>query len=62
MTPMSLVTDVAPRVDKINKNGLSVFERGDNLLQNGILHFVFKLSQSSDKVRKTNFSERDLGT
>jgi len=35
---------------KIIKNYLRVFERGKNLLQNGILHFVFKLSQSSEIV------------
>jgi len=29
---------------KIIKNGLSVFDREENLLQNGILHFVFRLS------------------
>jgi len=26
---------------KTIKNGLGVLERGENLLQNGILHFVF---------------------
>jgi len=39
---------VAPHTDKFMKNGLSVFERGENLLQNGILHFVFKFSQLSE--------------
>jgi len=42
MTPTSLVVVVAPRIDKFINNGLSVFERGEDLLQNGILHFVFK--------------------
>jgi len=46
----SLVTVVAPRTGKIIKNGRSVFERGEKLLQNGELHFVFKLSQSSEMV------------
>jgi len=41
---------VARRTGKIIKNGLSVFEREENLLQNGILHFEFKLSQSSEIV------------
>jgi len=41
MTLTSLVAVVAPRTGKIVKNGL-------NLLQNGILHFVFKLNQSSE--------------
>jgi len=36
---------VAPRTGKIIKNGLRVLERGGNLLQNGIFHFVFPLSQ-----------------
>jgi len=31
----------APRTEKNHKNGLNVFEGGENLLQNGILHFVF---------------------
>jgi len=62
MTPMSLAAALAPRTDKIIKN--SVFERAENLLPNGILHFVFKCSQSSKIVlqsknlhrRKTEFS------
>jgi len=37
MTPTSIAAVVAPRKGKIIKNGLSVFERGENLLQNGIL-------------------------
>jgi len=37
------VTVVAPRTGKIIKN---VFVRGENLLQNGVLHFV-GYSQSS---------------
>jgi len=36
---MSLVTVVAPCTGKIIKKGLDVFERGENLLQNGILIF-----------------------
>jgi len=31
----SLAATVAPRTGKIIKNGLGVFERGENLLQNG---------------------------
>jgi len=38
-----IVTTVAPRTGKIIKNGLSVFERGEDLLHN-ILHFVFTLN------------------
>jgi len=46
----------------------NVFEKGENLLQNGILHFAFKLSQSSEIAllspnlsrRKTYFFERGL--
>jgi len=41
---------VAPSTYKIFKNGLCVFERGENLLQNGMLHFALKLSQSSEIV------------
>jgi len=60
MTPTSLAAPVAPRTGKIIKNGLCVFKGGENLLQNGIqngilhfdgiLHFAFKLSQSSKIV------------
>jgi len=54
MTPSSLVTAVAPRTGKIYKNRLSAFKRGENSLQNGILHFVFKFvnrQKSCFKVR-----------
>jgi len=44
MAVMSLAAVVAPRTGKII-NGLDVFERGKNLLQNGILHLVFRFSQ-----------------
>jgi len=37
----SLVATVAARTGKFIKN---VFERGGNLLQNGILHFVLRFS------------------
>jgi len=40
-----LVAAVTPCTGKIIKNGLHVFERGENLLQNGILHFVFTINQ-----------------
>jgi len=66
MTVTSLVVVVAPRTGKTK--WLSVFERGEDVLQNGILYFVFKLSQSSEscyKFRKlhrriTDFSGRGL--
>jgi len=44
----SLVAVMAPRTGKTTKNVVKVFERGENLLQNSILHFVFRLSQSSE--------------
>jgi len=50
MTLTSLAAAVAPRTDKIIKNDIRVFEIGENLLQNGIPHFVFKLSQSLEIV------------
>jgi len=53
-THMSLVAVLAPRAGKIIKNVLSVFERGESLLQNGILlHFVFRFSQSSEITLKS---------
>jgi len=50
MTPTSLAAAVAPRTGKIFKNSLRVFEREENLLQNGTLPFVFKLSQALEIV------------
>jgi len=49
MTPTSLAAPVTPRTGRIIKNGLCVFERGQNA-KNGILHFVLKLSQSPEIV------------
>jgi len=49
MAPTSFAAPVAPRTGKIIKNG-RVFERGENLPQNGMLHFVFNLSQSLEIV------------
>jgi len=44
MTPTSLAAAAAPRTGKINKNDRqNVFERRENLLQNGILHLPFIL-------------------
>jgi len=40
MTPLSFSAPVAPRTGIIIKNGHCVFERGENLLQNDILHFA----------------------
>jgi len=39
MMPTPLGEAVAPGTGNIIKNGLRVFERGENLLQNGILVF-----------------------
>jgi len=47
--PTSLAAAVASRTGKIIKNG-RVFERGENLLQNGTLHFAFNSSQSSEII------------
>jgi len=38
---------VAARTGKIWKNRLRVFEIRQNLLQNGVFNFAFRLSQSS---------------
>jgi len=70
MTVTSLVAVVAPRTTKIIKNGLLVFERRENLLQNYIFNFVFRFSQSSEIAlesknlnrRKTDFSKKGSGT
>jgi len=44
MTQTSFAAPVALRTGKINKNGLRVFERGENLLQN------LQLNQGYDKA------------
>jgi len=48
MMATSLAAAVVSLTCKVIKNGLSVFKRGTKLLQNGILHFVFRFSQSSE--------------
>jgi len=40
--------DVAPLTGKILKNRLHDFERGENLLRNGMLHFEFGIIQLSE--------------
>jgi len=42
-----LAAAVAPRTGNICKNGLSVFEREECVLQNDIFNFAFRYSQSS---------------
>jgi len=56
MTVMSLVT---PRTGKIIKM-VCVFGRGENLLQNGMLHLVFKLivrNRITNRVTKLEFTQ-----
>jgi len=58
--PTAPVAAVVPR-----KNGRDIFERGENLLYNGILHFVFRFSQLSEialnlRRREIDFSERGM--
>jgi len=50
MRVTSLVAVVTLRTGKIVKNGFRGFERGEDLLQNDILHFVIRFSQSSEKA------------
>jgi len=57
---MQFAAPVAPRTGKINKNDLRVFERRKHLLQNGTLHFAFKLSQSSE-ISKLEFRQMKNG-
>jgi len=52
---LSLAAAVAPCKGKILKNGFQVFERGENLLQNGIPHFVFKLRFQGKNMEKELF-------
>jgi len=58
MTTTSLAAAVTPNTGKIIKNGLRVFESGEYLLPYGILHFVFKLSQSSEIVVRIYTDEK----
>jgi len=48
MRVTSLLAIVVHRRSKIVKN-LCVFERGENLLLNVVLHFVIRVSQSSER-------------
>jgi len=57
MTPTSLVAVVAPRTGKIIKHDLNVFERGENLLQNGILHLFYVKSIVRNRVTKLEFTQ-----
>jgi len=56
MMPTSLAATVAPRTSKIIKNGLRAFERGESLLQNCVIHFVFKLTIVRNRVKKLEFT------
>jgi len=54
---------MAPRTGKIIKNGLNIFERLENLLQNGVLHFVFRLTRGGKlefTQTKNEFSKKGL--
>jgi len=44
----SLALDVVPCTAKIIKNRRNIFERGEYLLRNGVLNFVFRISQLSE--------------
>jgi len=57
MTPASFAVSVVPRTGKTIKNGL---ERRENLLQNGILYFVFPVTKLEFKQTKNALSERGL--
>jgi len=46
-----LAAAVAPHKYEFIRNGSSVFERGENSLQNGISNFAFKYEQSCWKVK-----------
>jgi len=52
MTLTSLAAAVALRKGIITKNGLRFFERGENLLQNCILHLYYTLSLSRQSLLK----------
>jgi len=59
---MSLIAAVAPHTRKIWKNR-RVFERGQNLLQNDVLNFTFRLSQLSGITFEKNPPfEKGLGS
>jgi len=44
MRVLSLIAVVAPHTGKIVKHSVRVYERGENLLQSGVLHFVIRLT------------------
>jgi len=54
MTMTSLVAAVVSRTGKIIKIGLSVFERGENLLQNGMVKPIVR-----NRVTKLEFTQNE---
>jgi len=50
LTLAATVVNRTGRTGKISRNVLGVFKRGENLPQNGILHFVFNLYSQSSKI------------
>jgi len=53
-----LALDIAPLTGEIIKKSPTIFERGESLLQNGMLHFVFWIGQlSENRTSKLEFTE-----
>jgi len=58
---LSLATAVGPRSGKTIKHDLKIFEKGKNLLQNGVLATLLRLSQSLE-IKYVNSGMLVLGT
>jgi len=56
MVVMSFVAIVVPQTGKIIKNSPVLSERGENLLQNGILQFLF-LFRMQIKILLKNYND-----
>jgi len=59
---VTFVADVAPRTGEIIKNGLTIFERGEDLLQNETYTYYSNRQESRCKVRMYTDEKRDQST
>jgi len=61
MMPTSFAAPVAPRASKIKNSVFSIFERGEDLLQNGILHFSLSQANRQKSCHKVRiYTEQKL--
>jgi len=61
MTLTSTCSGCSASYRQIIKNSLCIFERGENLLQNGILHFILDSDFVRNRVTKLEFTQTKNG-